>query len=571
MVRPPHEQHSGTQKKIESLLYFGIVLMLLLIINMLAQDYFFRLDLTEDKRYSIADASRKMLQELDDVVYVDVYLEGEVPAGFKRLQRSIRETLEEFRSYAGANVQYTFIDPSTASSQAGRNEFYRSLAERGIQPTNIFDTDRGSRTERMVFPGAIISYGGQERGVMLLRGNQAASAEEKLNQSVEEVEYALASTIQELAQDRRFRIGWITGHGEPVGKEVSSIRTAIQEKYILEEVHLSTTQNLQAYDAIMLVKPQEGFSEQEKYVLDQYLMQGGKGLFFIETVQVNMEEAGGEGTMAVPYSLNLDDLFFRYGLRINQNLVQDLSSGAYPVVVGNMGDQPQMRMMRWPFFPVLNNYGASPIVRNLDATYSKFASTIDTVKAEGVHKRPLILTSQYTRTFSAPLRVSVNDLRRELNPAQYNEGSKPVAYLLEGLFSSLYRNRFLPEGINEEGFLEEGQTKLITVADGDFAVNEINYRTGESYPLGFAPFTQQTFANQDFVMNSLAYLTNENGLIVARNKEVQIRPLDPIQAEEERLFWQVLNLAGPVLLIIILGIVFNYWRRRRYTRFTNDL
>jgi ABC-2 type transport system permease protein len=567
MVRPPHEQHSGTQKKIESFLRFGIVLMLLLIANVLAQDYFLRLDLTEDKRYSIADATKNMLRRLDDVVYVDVYLEGEVPAGFKRLQRSIRETLEEFRTYAGPNVQYTFIDPATATSQAARNEFYRSLAERGIQPTNIFDEDQGRRVEKLVFPGAVVSYGGQERGVMLLRGNQAATAEEKLNQSVEEVEYALASAIQELAQDNRYRIGWIVGHGEPIGVEVSSIREAIQEEYVLEDVELATARNLHSYDAIMLVKPQTAFSEQEKYALDQYLMQGGSGLFFIETTHVDMEEAGGEGTMAVPYDLNLDDLFFRYGLRINQNLVQDLSSGAYPVVVGQMGDQPQVRMMRWPFFPVLNNYGNSPIVRNLDATYSKFAGTIDTVKAEGVSKRPLILTSQYTRTFNAPVRVSINDLRREPNPAQYNEGPKPVAYLLDGMFSSLYRNRFLPEGIQGNDFLEQGETKMIAVSDGDFPLNEVNYRTGEPYELGFAPFTQQTFANQDFIMNSLAFLTNEDGLIVARNKEVQIRPLDPIQAAEERLFWQILNLAGPVLLVIILGIVFNYWRKRRYTRF----
>lgn len=567
MVRPSHEQHSGTQKKIESLLYFGITLMLLLIINVLAQDYFMRLDLTEDKRYTIADATKNMLRGLDDVVYVDVYLEGEVPAGFKRLQRSIRETLEEFRSYAGAQVQYSFIDPATATSQEARNEFYRSLAERGIQPTNIFDTEGDRRVEKLVFPGAVVSYGGQERGVMLLRGNQAATPEERLNQSVEGVEYALASAIQELAREDRYRVGWVTGHGEPSGIEVSSIRETLQEEYVLEDVTLSSAQNLHSYDAIMLVKPQTAFTEQEKYALDQYLMQGGKGLFFIETVNVNMEEAGGEGTMGIPLNLNLDDLFFRYGLRINQNLVQDLSSGAYPVVVGQMGDQPQVKMMPWPFFPVLNNYGSSPIVRNLDATYSRFVSTIDTVKAEGVSKKPLILTSQYTRTFKAPVRVSINDLRREVNPAQYNEGVQPVAYLLEGMFPSLYRNRFLPEEVDEQAYLEQGQAKLIAVADGDFPLNEVNFRTGEPFELGFAPFTEQTFANKDFVMNALAYLTNEDGLIVARNKEVQIRPLDPIQAKEERLFWQVLNLAGPVVLIIILGLVFNYWRKRRYTRF----
>lgn len=567
MVKPPEEQFSGSQKKIENLLWFAITLMLLLIGNVLAQDYFFRLDLTEDKRYSIAEPTKEMLRQLDDVVYIDVYLEGDVPAGFKRLQRSIRETLEEFRTYAGARIQYSFIDPSTASSQEARNEFYRRLSEKGIQPTNIFDTNAGKKTEKLVFPGAVVSYGGKEQGVMLLRGNQSAAPEEKLNQSVEEVEYALASTIQELTQERRYRIGWLTGHGELDGIQARSIQEAISAEYVLEKVSLPTANNLQSYDAVILAKPQNAFSEQEKYKLDQYLMKGGRGLFFMDQTAVNMDSAGGEGTVALPLDLNLNDMLFRYGIRINQNLLQDLSSGAYPVVVGNMGNQPQVRMLPWPFFPVFNNYGSSTIVRNLDATYGKFVSTIDTVKAEGVQKTPLILSSQYTRTFEAPVRVSINDLRRELNPEQYQGGVRPVAYMLEGMFSSLYRNRILPESISQENFLEQGQAKLIAVADGDFIANEINYRTGEPYALGFAPFTQQLFANQQFIMNSLAYLTNENGLIVARNKEVSIRPLDPIQKEEERLFWQVLNLAGPIMLIILLGLTFHTWRRKKYTRF----
>ena len=571
MVEPSYKQYSGTQKKIESLLYFGIIVVLLLIGNVLARDYFFRLDLTEDKRYTLSEPSKEMLQELDEVVYVDVYLEGDVPGGFKRLQRAVRETLEEFRTYAGASIQYTFIDPTQAVSQGARNEFYRSLAEKGIQPTNIIDDADGGRTEKLIFPGAVVSYGGREQGVMLLRGNQAATPEEKLNQSVEEVEFALASAIKDLSQEERFRVGWLTGHGELQSIQVRSVQEAIAEEYVLEEVHLPTAENLQSYNALILAKPLQAFSEQEKFKLDQYLLKGGAGLFFIDKVLVNMDSAGGQGTLGLPLELNLDDLLFRYGIRINTNLVQDLSSGAYPVVVGNMGNQPQVRMMRWPFFPVLNNYGPSAIVRNLDATYSKFVSSIDTVKAPGIVRTPLVMTSPYTRTFEAPVRVSINDLRRELNPDQYQNGVLPVAYLLEGTFPSLYQNRFLPEGVGRQGFLEEGSGKLILVSDGDFPANEINLRTGEPYPLGFAPFTQQTFANQQFIMNALAYLSNENGLILARNKQVQIRPLDPIKAEEERLFWQVLNLAGPVLLVILLGVVFNIVRKRKYTHFKKDL
>lgn len=571
MVEPSYKQYSGTQKKIESLLHFGIVLVLLLIGNVLAQDYFFRVDLTEDKRYTISEPTKEMLRGLEDVVYVDVYLEGDVPGGFKRLQRSIREILEEFRTFGGTHIQYSFIDPRQAVSEAARNEFYQSLAGKGIQPTNIIDEEEGGRREKLIFPGAVISYGGREQGVMLLRGNQAASPEEKLNQSVEELEYALASTIQDLSQESRFRIGWVTGHGELDSVQVHSVREAIAEEYVLEEVFLPTARNLNSYDVLIVAKPLRPFTEQEKFALDQYLLQGGSGLFFIEKVPVDMESAGGEGTLAIPIDLNLNDLFFHYGIRINANLVQDLSSGAYPVVVGRMGDQPQIRMLRWPFFPVLNNYGPSAIVRNLDATYSRFVSTIDTVKAEGIRRTPLIMTSPYTRTFEAPVRVSIADLRRELNPDQYQKGVLPVAFLLEGLFPSLYRNRILPEGVEQQGMLEQGASKLIAVADGDFPANEVNLKTGEPYPLGFAPFTQQTFANQQFIMNALAYLTNEEGLIMARNKQVQIRPLDPIQVEEEQLFWQVLNLAGPVVLVILLGLVFIVLRRRRYTRFKKHL
>ena len=571
MVKPSRQNYSGTQKKIESLLRFVIIVMLLLICNVLAQDYFFRLDLTEDQRYTITEATENLLSGLEDVVYVDVYLEGDVPAGFKRLQRSIRETLEEFRNIAGANVQFNFIDPSEAVSPEARNEFYQRLAAKGLQPTNIIDNDGGKKTEKIVVPGAVISYGGEERGVMLLRGNQAASPEEKLNQSVEGVEYALASTIQELAQERRFRVGWLTGHGELDSVRVSSVQEAIAEKYVLEEVFLPAAENLSRYDALIMAKPTQPFSERVKYKLDQYLLNGGRGLFFVDQVLVNMDSAGGAGTLGIPLDLNLTDFFFNYGIRLNQNLVQDLSSGAYPVVVGYMGNEPQIQMMPWPFFPVLNNYGPHVLVRNLDATYGQFMSTIDTVKSDGVSKIPLIFTSEYARTFAAPVRVSVNDLRRDLNPDQYNQGPLPVGFLLEGGFPSLYQNRFLPEGVAKEGFMDAGEAKLITVADGDFIANELNFQTGEPYPLGFAPFTRQTFANQEFVMNALAYLTNEEGLILARNKEVSIRPLDPVQAEEEKLFWQVLNLAGPVLLVILLGILFNYSRRRRYTQFKSYL
>lgn len=567
MMEIKRTQHSGTPKKIEDLLRFGIGFVLLLILNVWAADHFFRLDLTEDKRYSITPATKGLLQDLEDVVYVDVYLEGDVPSGFKRLQRSIRETLEEFQNYAGGNVQYNFIDPATAVSQTARNEFYANLAQKGIQPTNIFDNEEGKRTEKLVFPGAVISFGGQERGVMLLRGNMAATPEERLNQSVEGVEYQLAAAIRELTQQGKPGIGWLIGQGEADSLQVQSIQQALAQQYQLQKVRLEELLQ-QPPVALVIANPIQTYTEQQKYMLDQYVMQGGNLLLFLDAVRVNMDSLGQGGTVAVPQPVGIEDLLFRWGLRLNQNLVQDLSAGAYPVVVGNMGDQPQVRMMRWPFFPVMNNYAAHPIVRNLDATYARFVSSLDTVKAAGVRKLPLIYTSQYSRLFNAPLQISVEDLRRDIRPESYNAGPQPVAYLLEGTFSSLYKNRFLPDGVDERTFRPDGKGgKIIVVADGDFPLNEVNRRTREALPLGAVPFTQQIFANQEFIENALAYLSNEGGLILARNKEVSIRPLDPVRLEAEKTWWQTFNLVVPVLLILALGIGHYSWRKQKYTRF----
>ena len=563
-------QYSGTPKKIEDLLSFGIGLMLLLILNVWAVDHFFRLDLTEDQRYSITPATENLLEDLEDVVYVDVYLEGDVPAGFKRLQRSIRETLEEFQTYAGANIQYNFIDPSTAVSQNARNEFYSRLAQKGIQPTNIFDNQDGKRIEKLVFPGAVVSYGGQERGVMLLRGNMAATAEQRLNQSVEGVEYQLASAIRELTQQGKPQVGWLVGQGEADSIAVRSIRQKLQEQYNIKMMRPEQLAEL-APQAVIIANPAEAYTEKQQFLLDQYVVKGGNLMMFVDPIRVNMDSLRQGGTIAVPRNLGLEELLFKWGLRLNQNLVQDLNSGAYPIVVGNMGDQPQVRMMPWPFFPVLNNYAAHPIVRNLDATYARFVSTLDTVKAEGVSKTPLILTSQYSRLFNAPLQVSVEDLRRDIRPESYKAGPQAVAYLLEGNFTSVYKNRFLPEGVDERGFKGEGEgSKIVVVSDGDFILNEVNRRTREALPLGAAPFTQQIFANAEFIENAMAYLTNEDGLILARNKEIAIRPLDPVRLQAEKSWWQTLNLLVPVLLIIALGVGHYIWRKRKYTRFAKS-
>lgn len=553
-------------KKWESFLRFGIGVVLIILLNIIANQYFFRIDLTEENRYSITEATKETLENLEDVVYVEVYLEGSFPSGFKRLQNAIRESLEEFRIYGGDNIQFEFIDPSQAAGEEAQNEFYATLAEKGIQPTNLFATEDGKKIEKLIFPGAIVSYGGEETAVMLLKGNQAATPDERLNQSIEGVEYELISAIHKLAVDNKKKIALIKGHGELDSLDIAGMTNSLLEFYEVFHVNLPEKESLAEYDAIVVAKPDTIFSEADKYKIDQFIMNGGKAMFFIESMRVNMDSAGEEGTVAFPYQLNLEDLFFNYGARINNNLLQDLNSGAHPVVTGFMGDQPQIRILPWPYYPIINYFGEHPTVKNLDAVYARFVSSIDTVKADGIAKTPLFYTSQYSRVLAAPVVVSLNSMREDIVPENFTSGPIPVAYLLSGSFSSLYENRVIPAPFDKEAFIQKGEpSKILIVADGDFVRNEINYQNGTPYKLGYDPYMNVSFANQDFLLNSMSYLIEGQGIIMARAKEVKIRPLDKLKIENEELKWQLINLIVPILIIILYGIGRYYYRKNKYS------
>ncbi len=551
--------------RLEDLMRLVLVVVTILVVNQLVDRFPFRLDLTEERRYSISEATQRQLENLEDVVYVEVYLEGELPSGFKRLQKSIRELLEQFAYYADDNVQFTFVNPDLAKTDRSKNEYYRYLAEKGIQPTNLSYEGEGGKTEKLIFPGAIVSYFGEEQGVMLLKGNRGATPDETLNQSIENLEYELISAIKKLANDDRKRIGLVKGHGELDSLQVAGFTSLLVDKYDVYQINLpKRTTPLEGYDLVILSKPTSAFTEQEKYMLDQYVMNGGRMMMFLDALSVNMDSASGEGTFAFPYTTNLNDLLFKYGVRINTNYIQDINCGFFPVVAGNMGDQAQIRMLPWPFFPLINAYGDHQIVRNLDASIMKFASTIDTVKAEGIKKTPLMLTSPYTRVLSSPVSVKFNDLRNELNPDLYNKGPQPVAYLLEGEFTSLYRNRILPNGVDKNAFKEKGTaSRILVVSDGDYIRNEFDREQPQD--LGYDPLQKVNYANKDFVSNALEYLLDDDGIINTRLKEIKIRPLDKVKVDDERTYWQVVNLLIPLVVLIAFGIGRSILRKRKYT------
>jgi ABC-2 type transport system permease protein len=553
-------------RKLEDVLKFLIVIVSIVLVNELASRHFWRFDLTSEKRYSISDATKNMLRGLDDVVFVEVYLTGHLPSDFERFRKSIGEMLEQFRAYGGRKIQYAFIDPVQAKGEQARNEAINRLGQMGIQPTNVMATEKGQRIEKLVFPGAAIFYKNQSVGITLLKGDQGASSQQILNQSVEGVEYELASAIQDLTEFERKTIGLVKGHGELDSLEVAGLNAALNERYRTRPAYLYN--DLSPFDALIIAKPTQPFSERDKYHLDQYIMNGGKVMFMIDAVEVDSDSIGGEGTVAVPIDLNLTDLLFQYGVRLNTNLVLDMNSALFPAVVGQMGNQPQIRPMPWPYFPLINQFANHPIVRNLDAVSMKYASTIDTVRADGIKKTPLLFTSQHTRLTQAPIPVSLNLMRAEMRPELFTSSHQPVGYLLEGSFNSLYQNRFLPAFANKETFKSaSGPAKIIVVADGNVARNEVNRQNGRPYPLGFDPVLQTTLGNKDFIMNSLSYLLNDEGLILARNKEIQIRPLDKFRAQDQKVFWQVLNLIVPIALVILFGVVKFYVRKRKYSRF----
>jgi ABC-2 type transport system permease protein len=540
----------------------------LILVNVLSSAFFFRVDLTDEKRYTIHRPTCDMLADLDDDVYIEVFLEGELNAGFRRFQKAIRETLETFRIHSRNKVQYSFTDPATALSQKARSEFMADLASKGIQPTNVIDTRGGERVEKIIFPGVVISYGGMEKGVMLLKGNKAASPEEEINQSIEGIEFEIANAIYKLTETDPKQIGLISGHGELEGGSVASFEDALSELYHVRKLKLSDNALLECA-AIVIAKPTLPVPETDKYLLDQYIMRGGKVLFLLDRLEASMDSASQASYFAFPYEIKLDDQLFRYGVRINADLVQDRYSARYPVITGQRADgTPQIQLMDWPFFPLINRFTEHPVTHNLDRVLTRFVSSVDTVKAAGIEKTPLMLTSEYSRRLSAPVNVNINELRRDLSADIFAEKFVPVSYLLEGKFTSLYKNRFLPLGITDSVFRDVGvTTKLIVVADGDLARNEVNRRTGQPQPLGFDPFSNYTFANQDILLNMIAYLVDENGLIRARNKEIRIRPLDREQIAAGRLQWQLINLVLPLVVLIIFGVVRSYRRRRKFANF----
>jgi gliding-associated putative ABC transporter substrate-binding component GldG len=552
-------------KFVVALLIIGGIVLL----NIAASFVFFRLDLTEEKRYSLSDATKSLLENLSAKdstdVFVKVYLDGEeLPGGFERLKRAVTETLEEFKVYGGTNINYKFINPNAETDKKKREEFYVELAKKGMNPTRVVNTKNGRQIENIIFPYALVSAVGYEVPVLLLKGTQGKTAEEKLNQSNENVEYELATAIRKLTLKERKKIGLLAEFTKLKPLNFSDLIASLQERYDLFFIDAKSSPSFQGLDALILPKPDFPVDDSTKYKIDQFVMGGGSALFFVDGLKVDSVSL--EGNFAQPLELNLTDLFFKYGIRVNSNIIKDGASCALiPLVVGDLGDKPNIQPVPYRYFPLINNFGKSLITNNLDLVFSRYVASIDTVRADGVTKTPLLMTSPYTKVLNAPVFVTFNDAQTDTEQAEYQDGVKTIAYLLEGKFQSLYKNRLLPNDPKFADFKAESlPTKIIVSSDGDLIVNEVSQKTGNPFPLGFDKTTQHTFGNKDFVMNAIDYLIDEDGVIQAKGKEVKLRPLDKLRTRDERTFWQILNIGLPVALVLLFGFILQWARRRNY-------
>ncbi len=554
-------------RKWEDIVAFVVLLQVLILANILAQKFVFQIDFTEEKRYTLSDASKKVLKDLDDDIYIEVFLEGELNGSFQQFQRAIRENLQSFQAQAGSRLRYSFIDPESIGDEETRTRFYEELANKGLPPTTLFEEDQTEKKQKLVIPGVLIYYKNKEKGVLLLKGGNSANPLADLSASIENIEFELISAIRNLTATRKPSIAFVDGHDELRVQDVFDVFNSFSDRYILERVNLRQ-RTLDGYSAVIVAQPKTKFSERERYRLDQFLMKGGKALFFLDAIQMNLDSIPLGGTYAFGYDLNIEDMLFRYGVRVNMDLVQDKNMGAILLNVGKFGDKPNIQPVRFPYYSVLNSFGKHPLTKGLDAVYMRFFSSIDTVKAKGIKKTPLLFTSAYSRIKRCPNTIDLDEVKKDLNAQDYNKSAIPVAYLLEGKFKSAYAGIFPPEGESRQDFRQEAvvPTKIVVVSDGDFIRNELNPRTREPMPLGLDPINGQTFSNKDFLNNALAYLTDENGLVSSRNKEIKMRPLDTFKVKEDKSFWQIVNVVAPVLIVILIALLRFYWRKKQQNR-----
>lgn len=574
------KKHSKTFDLFKLLIW----LLVLVAVNYIGSFFFTRLDLTEEKRFTLSDQTINTLDSLEEEIIIKVYLEGDLNAGFVRLQKETKEMLDEFEAYAYQGLTYEFIDPYTINKDP--NKVFDQLAKKGLQPTNVqINTESGTK-QQYLFPGAIIYYQGKTLPVQLLKSETSLPPEVALNKSIESLEFELTNTIRKLRYPRKPKVGFTSGHGEFSDEEIWDFASGLQEYYNVFELKIDSVKMLRQnvvirvdlksdeqgnipfdlldnYEAIVIAGPTQDFSDKECFLIDQFIMKGGKVLWALNANTASMDSLEtGRISMAFPIQSKLFNLTYNYGARINPDLVQDLTCGPVPVFDGYQGNQPRFTRYPWVYDPLLISDNSHLINTNLDPIRTNFASSIDTIAVPGISKHVILKTSESSRVLKTPSRVSLQSAVRKPSIERFNKKNIPIGVLLEGKFSSYYKNRVVDFKLIKDGKF----SKMIVLSDANIIKNEVT-REGRPYPLSVNKFySDQYYDNKKFLMNAMNYLCGDQDLIPMRSRKIELRLLDKKKIKEEGAMWRLINLIGPLLLMLIIVIPIGIMRKSKYSK-----
>jgi len=564
----------------------AILLVLVIGVNGLASLWHARLDFTDEKRFTLSNHTIELLSHIQEPVHITVLLDGDLKSEFKKLSNSSKELLQNFKNYGGNNIQFTFEVPGEGLNDSAKAIVFDSLVNLGLRPTTqkVQIKEGEATSQRQIFPGAVIHYKDRTVAIDFLQGQiQKAvfnSSEiidrETLNSAEALLEFKFANAIQKITMESVPVVAYAYGNGEPPYGfyPVNDVFQTLGTNYIVDTFNLksNTIIDEKSISTLVIVKPTLPFTDEDKFKLDQFVMHGGKLLFFVDVLYAERDSLQNGELVAYSRDLNLNDLLFRYGARINTDLISDKHCDKIPIEVGNIGDQSQKQLLPWPYSPLLQSGSDHPIVKNQGDVFAQFANSIDTIAAPGITKTILLSTSVNSNSIPTPTIVSLNSLEIEEDIKKYNKKNIPVGVLLEGKFKSLFANRASAEQIdwmkkNQSEFLSNAVNpgKIIVVADADVVINQVSESIGP-LPMGTNKYTKIGYANRDFFLNCTEYLANENNMLEARAKDYTLRLLDLKKIDEEKTFWQIMNIVFPILLIVLFAIVFQWMRKRKFSK-----
>ena len=553
-------------KKNKSILYIVAIVVLLIIVNAISSAVYQRWDLTKDHRYTLSDASKSLISDLDSPLIIDVFLEGDFPSEFRLLQTEVKQIVDEFQLESN-QILINYINP--IEDETTRQQYIEELTKQGLEPYINTDNSTGKVTQDIIFPWAYASYKDKRVKIPLLKRSITEGLQEQINNSVQGLEYAFADGFSKLVKPKAKKIAILKGNGQLGDMYLADFLKTIKPYYSIAPFTLDsvatnpqgTLDKLKAYDLIVSAKPSVAFSENEKLVLDQYAMSGGKSLWLTESVVMDKDSLYNDaGTgVSIMRDLNLNDFFFKYGVRINPTLVKDLYSAPIMLAIGE-GSQAQMQPIQWQYSPLAASNPNHPITKNLNLVKFDFASPIDTLKND-LKKSILLQSSPKSKLEGAPTTISLAEVTNSPDEESYNKGPQNLAVLLEGEFSSVYDKRVLPFKVND--FTSKSyRTKMVIISDGDVIKNEVI--RNRPLELGFDQLTGKSFGNKEFLLNAINYLLDDTGLINIRSKDISIAFLDSEKVKENKGTWQFINIALPLIILGLFGFVFNYLRKRKY-------